>query len=80
MGEKRTCRAPGCTAQVAPSKGMCRRHWFQVPKPIRDSIWHWYRRYRDKSISPEEQIDAIRQLREAWDQAAATLAAKGEPA
>ena len=34
----RTCDAPGCDTQVRRGILMCRSHWFQVPKPLRDAI------------------------------------------
>ena len=36
------CRARGCSTQVPPKMLMCKRHWFKVPKPIRDAIWATY--------------------------------------
>ncbi|MEI6417478.1 MAG: hypothetical protein WCO82_00275 [Sphingomonadales bacterium] len=38
-GVARACAAPGCDQQAKPGQLMCRPHWFQVPKPIRDAIW-----------------------------------------
>lgn len=37
------CHATGCTVAVPPMMWGCRRHWFMVPKPIRDRIWATYR-------------------------------------
>lgn len=33
------CFAAECDKQVADSMLMCGRHWFRVPKKIRDVIW-----------------------------------------
>lgn len=38
-----TCHATGCDARVPPAMWGCRRHWYMVPKPIRDRIWATYR-------------------------------------
>lgn len=38
-----TCHATGCGARVPPTMWGCRRHWFMVPRPIRDRIWATYR-------------------------------------
>lgn len=38
-----TCHATACTANVPPTMWGCRRHWFMVPKAIRDRIWATYR-------------------------------------
>lgn len=37
-----TCHAAGCTAHVHPSMFMCKRHWFMVPKKLRDEVWNEY--------------------------------------
>lgn len=33
------CRIAACTTPARSGQLMCREHWFQVPKPIRDAIW-----------------------------------------
>lgn len=38
-----TCHATGCKARVPPEMFMCRRHWFMLPRPIRNRIWAAYR-------------------------------------
>lgn len=38
-----TCHATGCKAKVPPEMFMCRRHWFTLPKPLRDRVWATYR-------------------------------------
>lgn len=38
-----TCHAAGCNKHVPPEMFMCRRHWFLLPKPMRDDIWGAYR-------------------------------------
>ena len=38
-----TCHATGCTKNVPPEMFMCKRHWFSLPKSIRDRIWATYR-------------------------------------
>jgi hypothetical protein len=38
-GTGRSCRIPACPASVAPGRLMCRPHWYQVPKLLRDRIW-----------------------------------------
>lgn len=37
------CHATGCTARVPPEMFMCRRHWFMLPKLMRDDVWRTYR-------------------------------------
>ena len=38
-----TCHAIECKVKVPPSMLMCKKHWFSVPKVIRDTIWATYR-------------------------------------
>ena len=38
-----TCHATACTKRVPPEMFMCKRHWFILPKSIRDKIWETYR-------------------------------------
>jgi hypothetical protein len=37
------CHATYCTTKVPPEMFMCKKHWFMLPKPIRDRIWQTYR-------------------------------------
>lgn len=62
------CHAHGCHVSVPPRLFMCRRHWFLVPKPLRDGIWATYRPGQEitKDPTPEyldvarRAIDAVR--------------------
>lgn len=41
---------------------MCRRHWFMVPKLMRDRIWATYRPGQEADKKPsEEYIEAARE-------------------
>jgi len=37
-----TCHARGCDRAVPPKMFMCKGHWFNLPKPMRDAIWAVY--------------------------------------
>ncbi|MBO0820990.1 MAG: hypothetical protein J2P26_09095 [Nocardiopsaceae bacterium] len=37
------CRIPGCPAPVSTRRLMCRPHWYQVPKHLRDQVWATWR-------------------------------------
>lgn len=39
----RRCPIPGCGDQIDPSRLMCRRHWYMVPKEMRDQVWATWR-------------------------------------
>ena len=49
-----TCHATGCSAQVPPVMFMCKRHWFRVPKLMRDRIWKTYRAGQCDDMSPSD--------------------------
>jgi len=37
-----TCHAMGCELEVPRSMFMCRKHWFMIPKDMRDMVWALY--------------------------------------
>jgi hypothetical protein len=39
----RHCPIQGCGDQIDPSRLMCRRHWYTVPKELRDRVWASWR-------------------------------------
>lgn len=49
------CHAKGCTLKVPPERLMCKRHWFMVPRYLRDRIWATYQpgQCDTKDPSPE---------------------------
>lgn len=53
------CHAQGCPLFVPPKMLMCARHWFSVPKPLRDRVWATYRRGQEIRKDPsKEYLDA----------------------
>lgn len=50
-----TCHATGCVARVPPQMWGCKRHWFMVPKGIRDRIWATYRSGQCDDQSPSRE-------------------------
>jgi hypothetical protein len=42
VDEAHTCHAEGCCEGVPEKIFMCRRHWYMLPKPLRDAIWRVY--------------------------------------
>lgn len=63
---KRACCWPGCGTMVPSSMWGCKKHWFMLPKELRDRIWATYRpgQEDDLKLSPEylEAFDAV----QAW--------------
>jgi hypothetical protein len=54
------CHALKCTVEVPPKLLMCRRHWFMVPKPLRDRVWATYRPGQEVDKKPSlEYVDAM---------------------
>ena len=51
---KHYCHAEGCKILVPPKMLMCRPHWFQVPKHIRNAIWREYRPGQEIDKKPSE--------------------------
>lgn len=37
------CPYPGCQQRVPFEQLACRRHWYMVPKPLRDALWRAWR-------------------------------------
>lgn len=56
-----TCHADGCRTPVPPRMFMCRRHWFLVPKPLRDGIWATYRPGQENTKDPSPEYLDIAQ-------------------
>jgi len=36
------CHMTNCNVSVPPEMFACRKHWFMVPKPLRDETWRTY--------------------------------------
>lgn len=51
---KHECHAVGCNVEVPPAMLMCRRHWYMVPKPLRDRVWATYRSGQEKTKDPSD--------------------------
>lgn len=46
------CHWPGCTREVPPAMWGCTRHWYRIPKPLRDRIWRTYQPGQEISKTP----------------------------
>jgi len=53
----RSCPIPGCGRQIDPSRLMCRRHWYTVPKELRDQVWATWR--SGQAAFSREHRDAV---------------------
>jgi hypothetical protein len=60
-----TCHWPRCETQCPPAMWGCKKHWFKLPKRLRDLIWDTYEIGQEQSMTPsEEYLDAARQVQE----------------
>lgn len=61
-----TCHWPNCPIEVPPKMWGCRKHWFMLPKGLRDLIWQTYVPGQEitKNLS-REYIDAALKV-QAW--------------
>jgi hypothetical protein len=60
------CHALKCSVPVPPSMLMCRKHWFMVPKNLRDDVWRTYRKGQEITKDPSgEYLDAMKAAIEA---------------
>lgn len=60
-----TCHWPGCAVEVPPAMWGCRRHWFTLPKSLRDKIWATYRHRQEIDKTPSrEYVAAASEVRD----------------
>lgn len=46
------CHWNGCTRQCPPAMWGCKKHWFMLPKYLRDKIWETYRIGQEINLTP----------------------------
>lgn len=66
-----TCHWPGCKLQVPPARWGCSKHWFTLPKHLRDKVWQTYQAGQEETMSPSQKyLDVMcevdRWIREEW--------------
>ena len=47
-----TCHAVNCEVGVPPRMHMCKKHWFMVPKTLRDVLWAAYKPGQERRMDP----------------------------
>jgi hypothetical protein len=60
---KHLCHAEGCRVEVSPKFCMCSRHWFLVPKILRDEVWASYVPGQETRKDPSQR--SLRAIHEA---------------
>lgn len=63
---RHTCHWPGCRTEVPPKRWGCGRHWFALPKPIRDAIWAAYRPGQEITKTPSEEYLKVAREANEW--------------
>jgi hypothetical protein len=53
------CHWPGCQAQVPPAMWGCRRHWYRLPKALRDRVWDAYVPGQERRLDPSPEYLAV---------------------
>lgn len=48
---RHTCHAAGCSTPCPPKCLMCRKHWFMVPRPLRDRVWATYQEGQEAGMA-----------------------------
>ncbi len=60
------CHWPGCDKQVPPAKWGCARHWFMLPKRIRDKMWAAYRPGQEIDMKPSRAYVEVAREAQSW--------------
>ena len=66
QGGRHTCHWPGCGEIVAPAKWGCARHWYKLPKDLRDAIWRTYRPGQEQTKTPSRAYVVAALNVQAW--------------
>lgn len=59
-----TCHWLNCSVEVPPNMFCCKKHWFMLPRHIRNKIWVTYRQGQENDKNPSrEYIEAAQEAR-----------------
>lgn len=60
-----TCHWPGCSIEVPPKLWGCKKHWFMLPKYLRDKVWLAYKPGQEITKTPsKEYIEVALEVQE----------------
>lgn len=60
------CHWTGCDKQCPPAMWGCKKHWFMLPKHLRDRVWAAYRPGQEVNMTPSrEYLEVAREI-ELW--------------
>lgn len=60
------CHWPGCTQHVPPAMWGCKRHWFTLPKELRDRVWAAYRPGQEVTLTPSREYLQVADEVQRW--------------
>lgn len=63
---KHECHWPGCNQQVPPAMWGCKRHWFILPKSLRDKVWKTYRPGQEIDMRPSDEYLTVAREIQDW--------------
>lgn len=66
---RHTCHWPGCEIAVPPAMWGCWRHWFTLPKALRDLIWETYVPGQEITKTPSEAYLQAAEVVQIWIEA-----------
>lgn len=49
------CHATSCNVEVLPEMFMCKKHWFSLPRILRNKIWATYRDGQCDDMNPSKE-------------------------
>lgn len=68
MSGLRECPREGCTKRISSDLFACSRHWFTLPKDVRDDVWRAYRAWTNGNGEFAELEAAHARAFAAWGQ------------
>lgn len=61
-----TCHWPGCDRQCPPAMWGCTRHWYMLPRFLRNKIWAAYRIGQEITMTPSREYISVAREVEDW--------------
>lgn len=66
MDHSHRCHWPECPEIVPPSLWGCKKHWYMLPKFLRDAIWRAYRIRQEKDKNPSTEYLKVARSVQKW--------------
>lgn len=62
------CHWPDCDQQVPPAMWGCRRHWYMLPKELRNAVWEAYEPGQEVRMDPSDKYLEVAERVQRWIQ------------